>query len=280
MRKYPVFLSVVLLSAVMCTGCSFDQQEKTDKINEQSNLSSRINNGSLTLNYPEVGAIYTTQLAQPHCSGVLVAPDVILTARHCNCAGILLFVHNYLTPLARTIVKSYVVPGAASSADAVNDLTVNIIFPPIYEVAPAVINGNFSYQNNGSMATMVGYGMDYVHLDPLPGRKRLGQAEAQSISGKSFTLKSYESFLFINTSKVGLLGDSGGGVYDNNNRLVGILFSVKTLDWTSGDFHYTYAHNLGDSTLRKNINNLMEQAYKEGVRRQYDYDNWKTLQVK
>ena len=151
--------------------------------------------------HPYVGALFADGTVQ--CSGVLIAPTVVVTAGHCGVDGTRVSV-SFDTKLddgTRMLAGTFEVDAAKKS-----DLAV-VVLDASAPVAPAVLPGAFAAESlaKGASITSVGYGYSSRAADGSFVYDGLRRSAASPL------LRVAKSTLVLSTRTAGpCLGDSGG----------------------------------------------------------------------
>jgi hypothetical protein len=146
------------------------------------------------------------------CSGVLIAPNVFLTAAHCS--GTQVTVNN----IAATCGS---VPSNAATCPAGLDLVRCSLASNLVNNASSPLPAPPNWSSIGRQVTLAGFG------DPTPGALRMGSASVVAPTD------SKTGCVMVAGESSGCHGDSGGGVFidsaDGKSRvLVGIISSIGT----------------------------------------------------
>ena len=202
-----------------------------------------INGGTLDTDHPAVFEEITHwNNAASTCTGSLIAPNVLLTARHCvaatNTEHVVCneSVFGDTVPGSQTIVTGDSVPRQTSTFYRGNDVRVPttgndmcgydvalIILKspvPASDVAPIVPRIDRPVQP-GESYTAVGYGIDAAG-DQNPGRMVLGDLSVQCVSSsceRDFGVATTE---FMGATGI-CSGDSGGPALDAEGKIIGIV---------------------------------------------------------
>jgi V8-like Glu-specific endopeptidase len=200
-----------------------------------------INGGTLDTDHPAVFEEIThwTSTAST-CTGSLIAPNVLLTARHCvaatNTDHVVCNESVFGSTVAgsQTIVTGDSVPRQSSTfyrGDDVRvpttgndmcgyDVALIILKTPVTGVTPLVPRIDRPVQT-GEAYTAVGYGID-ANGDQNPGRMVLGDLSVQCLSdvcGRDYGVAPTE---FMGDKGV-CSGDSGGPALDADGKIIGVV---------------------------------------------------------
>jgi hypothetical protein len=137
------------------------------------------------------------------CSGVIVAPHVVLTAAHCGSAATLRTVS-----LRGTTVRAVVVHPAYDASSQNNDLAALIVESAL---SPSATLGALGAV--GSELSIVGFGAT-ASDGGTAGARREGRAKVASVSATEFVVSPGPSLTCA--------GDSGGAAFADGGALVGI----------------------------------------------------------
>jgi len=152
--------------AIVFTGCSPPDPDNLE-VRTQA-----ISNGQMETNYPAVGCLQDT-INNRICSGTLIAPNLVLSAKHCapmdtfNTGDFCSTTTGPQVPNVRTI--DYAIKYVAGEDPVVwtdpdlypNDLAIYHLSSPIYNVRPLQVNA-LGYPGDGTNCVAVGYGLDGV----------------------------------------------------------------------------------------------------------------------
>lgn len=172
---------------------------------------------------------------QPYCTGTLIAPRLVITAKHCfyktdgsngniNYPSYFSFDTDGVNPKGRIRIKTTwretsVKPAGLWSQGI--DMAIAVLEKPVVDRAPAKLGGSSTF-GQGDWVGILGYGVDARD----PNLRRLEVTTADVISTTHFSIWWARDPVFITdhqahirTGKSGLLcqGDSGGPVF----KLVG-----------------------------------------------------------
>ena len=141
--------------------CELEQLESRQVMSSasllQSGVTARIINGSVTSTYPAVGLIGAN--GEDYCSGVLIAPQYVLTAGHCaddvaDTAG-----QFTIGDKVYHTEKVFLHPnfnGNLLGRDSANDLAIYRLDEPVVGIAPLPISR--VAPRVGQLLTLVGFG--------------------------------------------------------------------------------------------------------------------------
>jgi V8-like Glu-specific endopeptidase len=114
-----------------------------------------ISNGNGTVDYPSVAALlYNDDVGglSPRCTATLIAPNAVLTARHCLQAPIVSVYFQHFGPVAIDSTVQY-----QSSNDFYGDLAIVFLQKNVTDIVPSALN-TFSKLKPSTQAQIVGYG--------------------------------------------------------------------------------------------------------------------------
>lgn len=182
---------------------------------------------------------YFTRLdnnGQPHCGGVFIHNDIILTAAHCASnqlsAVINAFVetgYTYSGQINRSVQRVIVHPQYNAQGQS-NDFAIIKLSKPVYSIKPILLNGDSLQPGTGDTVTVVGVGASY---EGGPTTVVLNQVSVQ-VTSTNVCNADYSglitSSMFCAGSQFGgkdsCQGDSGGPVIqikNGNDILVGVV---------------------------------------------------------
>ncbi len=214
-RRGPLFA----LYAVFSVACGADTAARDDS-DEGAVTDDELIGGTAakSASYDAVGAFVHTDARQPDappvffCTGTLVAPDVVLTAKHCvtqDATGGSTFLADADHPIFFTIgpdssrprriiaVKSAKVAPVVDGgyADLGADVAVVFLKERITDITPWKIDGSrLSVAKEGQSYTAIGYGIR--DLNGSAGQRKIGRLTLQAASGKPLSrlFKTFEDF--------------------------------------------------------------------------------------
>lgn len=175
-----------------------------------SGATARIINGSVTSTYPAVGLIGAD--GEDYCSGVLIAPQYVLTAGHCaddvaDTAGQFTIGDKVYHTEKVFLHPSY--NGNALGRDSANDLAIYRLDEPVVGIAPLPISR--VAPRVGQMLTLVGFGGGGTGESGSEGDfgiKRVGFTPIDQVTSKLIRWN-FDSESESNTAP----GDSGGPAF-------------------------------------------------------------------
>lgn len=201
------------------------------------------------------------------CSGVLIMPDVVLTARHCvasdrpasgACEGASAAVFHDIVPLASawyavdsTLSESTTylpvdeiieLPGGDTLPNCGNDVVALRLHSPL-TVAPATVNLT-AEPSVGDVISIVGYGVNAPGAyDSLGVRRRregiIVESVGQTSSGPG-TSRTVEGEFVIDQGSCP--GDSGGPAFDTEGKVVGLMNRGNTSACQHMIYESVFAH--------------------------------------
>ena len=174
------------------------------------------------------------------CSGVVVAPNIVLTAGHCVQGSPQLAVAYYegQTPVLKTVVQSAINPSGVDMA-LVRVIGLPARFSPV-ELADET---NAPY-------TIAGFGLQAVRNEDSAGKLRAAQVESLPLSATRILhlggagMNKDEMSTYLQVCK----GDSGGGVFTSDIKLAGILFATYNTGVKRGDTWSAQCGNTAQAT--------------------------------
>jgi Trypsin len=163
------------------------------------------------------------------CSGVIVAPNIVLTAGHCVLGSPQLAVAYYegQTPVLKTVVQSAVNPSGVDMA-LVSVIGLPARFSPVAMV------------DNNELATryiVAGFGLQAVRADASAGKLRSAEVESLPLSAARIlhlgvaNMNKDEMSAHLQVCK----GDSGGPVFTPDMKLAGVMFATYNTGVKQGD---------------------------------------------
>ena len=196
----------------------------------QSGVTARIINGSVTSTYPAVGLIGAD--GEDYGSGVLIAPQYVLTAGHCaddvaDTAGQFTIGDKVYHTEKVFLHPNY--NGNALGRDSANDLAIYRLNEPVVGIAPLPISR--VAPRVGQMLTLVGFGGGGTGESGSEGDfgiKRVGFTPIDQVTSKLIRWN-FDSESESNTAP----GDSGGPAFVTVN---GVKFIEKEPDYLFSDF--------------------------------------------
>lgn len=161
-------------------------------------------------------------------SGVLITNDLILTIAHSNNS-----LYNSATFTSTFSNKEY--KGQAVYLDDYNDIGIYQLDSPIFNIAPVNYSlDSLPTRSNYNYVKLVGYHKDHL------GK----QSEVYSTQNNNISIDDYSDTLFYDLDA--LKGSSGGGLFDEDNNLIGI------------NTHETDLYNYGSSLTKDLLNTIKE----------------------
>ena len=188
--------------------------------------------------HPEVGALVGTFNGQtyPYCSGTLIAPNVFLTAAHCDISSETGSSTVYVTFDSAYMAKSKLYKGTYSPDPLYNqaqsdphDIAVVVLDKPIQNLTPARLPtlGQFNQVDKNQEFTAVGYGGQ----EPVnqPGGPVIGYLDSREYAVSTFNALTPAWLRLSQNPATGnggtCYGDSGGpnffGAGSNETNIIG-----------------------------------------------------------
>jgi hypothetical protein len=161
------------------------------------------------------------------CSGVVIAPNIVLTAGHCVQGSPQLAVAYYEgeTPVLKTVVQSGVNPSGVDMA-LVRVIGLPARFTPV-ELA----------EDTSAPYTIAGFGLQAVRADASAGKLRSAEVESLPLSAARIlhlggaNMDKNEMSAYLQVCK----GDSGGPVFTADMKLAGVMFATYNTGVKQGD---------------------------------------------
>ena len=205
--KSSALLAIVIASLAPCTSHS-------DFELENKRISSAVVSGDADVGDPAVVAIgprriHCADTLQPFCSGVLIAPNVVVTAAHCFLGQrpgepYEVFFGDDVTANGETHgVTRVVTPNGYDGGNGGGDLALVVLDAPA-SATPATL-GTVAVADVGKSVTMVGFGVSNTDDGGGVGTKRSGTALIQSIDSGAFEITPNPA--------MSCDGDSGGPIF-------------------------------------------------------------------
>jgi trypsin len=171
------------------------------------------------------------------CGGVLVAPDIVLTAGHCKSNAPSVVVNGYDESKSyslnsrqhyRTVVNSLQHP-AYNEKNSENDIMIMKLESPVYDIDYAQINFDDSYPPAGEDVTIMGLGKtedgsfsNVLRDVTVQAKSREDCSNMYSQGGLTVPGDIWLCAGIDAGGKDACIGDSGGPLVDSKNLLVGI----------------------------------------------------------
>ncbi len=192
---------------------------------------SAVSGGQVETGYPAVGCLQSSSGSS--CTGTLIAPDLVLSAKHCGpmstfnlgntCGG---GTAAHTKSIDQEIAYHPEEGTGASSSIYSYDLTTYHLASPIYDVRPLQINP-LGYPGNGTSCVAVGFGLDGVGGS---GTKRSGTVTVDSSGEVGVTVAGigwvgmHSSIKIDAGSGLPQKGDSGSPLLCNGTAVIqGVL---------------------------------------------------------
>jgi Trypsin len=163
------------------------------------------------------------------CSGVIVAPNIVLTAGHCVQGSPQLAVAYYegQTPVLKTVVQSAVNPSGVDMA-----LVRVIGLPARFTLVELVENNELA-----TRYSVAGFGLQAVRVEDSAGKLRKAEVESLPLSATRIlhlggaNMNKDEMSTHLQVCK----GDSGGPVFTTDMKLAGVIFATYNTGVKQGD---------------------------------------------
>lgn len=234
----PIRLLVVAgLVASLAAGCTTETSDQASGENDEA-----IIGGVVSGPEDDAVAVFGAPDGVGFCSGTLVAPNLVLTAKHCvraraasprySCTSpsedlgalrpavalTVLFGHNLSGDMESHSVSRVVDDGRLDLCD--HDAAVLVLATPVTSIQPRALRTTALAR--GEAMTAVGWGMTESGL-PDTRRKRSGVTVLPSSTAGAGAVGTNE----ILTTTAICQGDSGGPLFDSSGRVVSVVSRVR-----------------------------------------------------